>query len=195
MIFPAYIQEVGRAGRDGKESIATLYYNKSDISPNVKGMTEEMRLYCDLDTCRRKYVCKHFGFKLEGKCDFDHQCCDNCATKCECDMCIIVRDDLAEESNNNTNSLIQLKDPLNSVTKKKTLHEMLNIYFEAEHDILLLPNGSLYTGLTTNLAQHISENYQKYMTISNIQQDYPQLNSQIISNINNIIKAVCQQSR
>ena len=47
-LLVAYIQEIGRAGRDGKEAVATLYFNNSDLSSN--GMKKEMRDYCVLQT-------------------------------------------------------------------------------------------------------------------------------------------------
>lgn len=39
-LFTAYLQEIGRAGRDGRESLALLYFNMNDIgAPNVKSRT------------------------------------------------------------------------------------------------------------------------------------------------------------
>ena len=38
-----YMQETGRAGRDGSAATAVLYYNNRDIAKNRKGITEEIR--------------------------------------------------------------------------------------------------------------------------------------------------------
>merc|ERR1712062_148732 len=43
-----YVQEGGRAGRDGKPSTAIMYFNNTDIGPNVPGMSKPMREYCRL---------------------------------------------------------------------------------------------------------------------------------------------------
>ncbi|XP_068761461.1 ATP-dependent DNA helicase Q1-like [Montipora capricornis] len=59
----AYMQEIGRAGRTGLSSCATLYYNNSDIGNNKKHVEESMKSYCrSEDTCQRKLLLDYFGF-------------------------------------------------------------------------------------------------------------------------------------
>ena len=59
----AYMQEIGRAGRTGLSSCATLYYNNSDIAKNKKHVEESMKSYCrSEDTCQRKLLLDYFGF-------------------------------------------------------------------------------------------------------------------------------------
>ena len=41
--FAAYLQEIGRAGHDGRQAVATLYYNATDISKAASTMTDAMR--------------------------------------------------------------------------------------------------------------------------------------------------------
>lgn len=85
-LFTAYLQEIGRAGRDGQESLALLYFNMSDIgAPHVKC---EVKNFCLLNTCRRKYISEHFGFTFE-KIDLRHKCCDICQISCPCDTCLV----------------------------------------------------------------------------------------------------------
>jgi ATP-dependent DNA helicase RecQ len=41
-----YFQEMGRAGRDGMMSTATLFYNNTDVRKNRPGITEAMITFC-----------------------------------------------------------------------------------------------------------------------------------------------------
>ena len=77
----AYMQQVGRGGRNSEENVkAVLYYNNSDISKNVKHMTDEMRKYCLMGTdtnepqCLRAYLIRHFNFEVNKQ----NICCSNC---------------------------------------------------------------------------------------------------------------------
>lgn len=85
-LFTAYLQEIGRAGRDGHESLALLYFNMNDIgAPHVKCEFKKFRL---LNTFRREYISEHFGFTFE-KIDLPHKCCDICQISCPCDICLV----------------------------------------------------------------------------------------------------------
>lgn len=192
-----YVQEVGRAGRDGKDAIATLYFNNSDISTAVSGMTKEMRQYCTTKTCRRQYMCEHFGFNYESVYEFDHQCCDNCEKTCTCDFCVIQQDDEA-----NDQSLCQeLKSASKSTSDeigqsenvKQAVLDMLLTYFDAENGCLNMPNATLYTGLTKDLATEISGNYMSFKSTCNLQQNYPLLSAQVVQNVSLIIIEIDQQ--
>ena len=78
-----YVQETGRAGRDGVSSTALLLYRKP-----TKHMKQSMVDYCTNTTeCRSKVLFKHFLFYEEvtlPKC----KCCDICEKSCDCNDCI-----------------------------------------------------------------------------------------------------------
>ena len=81
-----YVQAVGRAGRDGNNSIALLLIHKGakqHIGIAMKG-------YCDNNSkCRREVLFKDFDEHTD-KAETNLRlcmCCDVCAAKCVCDKC------------------------------------------------------------------------------------------------------------
>lgn len=85
----SYYQETGRAGRDGLESEALLFFSWGDIN-KLQGFAEvegnrqqteimlrklkQMGEFGDLKTCRRKFLLNYFGEELKENCGN----CDNC---------------------------------------------------------------------------------------------------------------------
>jgi len=89
-----YYQETGRAGRDGLNSEALLFYSYADVSklkrfveiddnPEQTKITlrklDQMAEYGDLTTCRRKYLLNYFDETTENYCGN----CDICLTRTE----------------------------------------------------------------------------------------------------------------
>jgi ATP-dependent DNA helicase RecQ len=89
-----YYQETGRAGRDGVDSIALLFYSIAD-SMKLRKFVEieedaqqsavminklnQMVAYCESNKCRRQYLLNYFDEAHEGNCNS----CDNCLTEHE----------------------------------------------------------------------------------------------------------------
>lgn len=74
-----YVQESGRAGRDGSQGHCILLYNGL-LSSHC---SQDMKEFLHDGDCRRKFLMKSFGFThltVAKK----HNCCDNCANLCCC---------------------------------------------------------------------------------------------------------------
>jgi ATP-dependent DNA helicase RecQ len=87
-----YYQETGRAGRDGLQSDAILFYSAGDVFKlkrfaTVEGNEEQSRImlkkldqmasFCETRSCRRKFLLNYFGEKAPNHC----ASCDSCLTE------------------------------------------------------------------------------------------------------------------
>jgi len=85
----AYFQETGRAGRDGKQSTALLYYNSRDIAKNRAGMQDDMRTFCvSNNVCLRKLLLQSFDYEKDVATKPLHNCCNVCEKDCDCPICL-----------------------------------------------------------------------------------------------------------
>ena len=94
----AYYQQTGRAGRDGLRSDCVLFYSYGDkvkqdffirqIQDDVEQRNTQQKLaqviqYCQLNTCRRRFLLDYFGEALDAS-------AGNCGG---CDVCLAERED------------------------------------------------------------------------------------------------------
>ena len=83
-----YFQETGRAGRDGKQADAILYYNNRDIARNKVEMQNDMREFCLQDKeCLRKELLKSLDYIYDKEKNPLHLCCSACEKVCKCAKC------------------------------------------------------------------------------------------------------------
>ena len=82
-----YLQETGRAGRDGMPAEALLYYNNSDLRSNRPGQQSAMVNYCRAtDQCLRLLLMRYLGFNVPER-RLLCQCCQFCEESCHCESC------------------------------------------------------------------------------------------------------------
>ncbi len=85
-----YIQETGRAGRDGKPSLAILVSLKSVTRHAEKSMRDYQANY---DICRRDYLFNDVDNYVHENSVVGCMCCDICFQACECGTCVIKQSD------------------------------------------------------------------------------------------------------
>lgn len=172
-----YLQEAGRAGRDGFPATAHIYYNSSDISKARKHLSEEMRAYVQTTKCKREMILSYFGFQLPCL-PIVHECCDFHRKSCDCDDCL---QDIMEE--------IQLKESekegvtatTSSVTNTLSESEMNQLYEELQTFRLSLPgtgpscvgSTSLVTGITLDLLKDITQNATAFCGVEDLEENLP----------------------
>ena len=92
-----YMQETGRAGRDGKPSTVILHYNNKDIATNRTEISDDIRAYCRLEkACLRKFLLKCLDVGETDENTLGHRCCSNRKCNCNCQDCIAQRSAIIE---------------------------------------------------------------------------------------------------
>lgn len=91
-----YFQETGRAGRDGDNAVATLYYNGRDIGKGKYPVDDVMRQLATAQTCKREIILHYFGHEMPNRSDL-HSCCDYHRAICDCQTCMDTILEVMEE--------------------------------------------------------------------------------------------------
>ena len=82
----SYVQEIGRGGRDGDITYATLFYSRAQKRFVEKNMIE----YCEqTHLCRRDTLFFDFDKYQHAECNVGCMCCDVCRKTCTCGDCIM----------------------------------------------------------------------------------------------------------
>ncbi|XP_071138395.1 uncharacterized protein [Mytilus edulis] len=79
-IWENYLQEIGRAGRNGENAEAIMYFYNSDLSKARAGLTSSVVQYCkNENNCFRKLLVKYFGFEDVLYAGDKNRCCSFCS--------------------------------------------------------------------------------------------------------------------
>ncbi|XP_062615880.1 uncharacterized protein LOC134277572 [Saccostrea cucullata] len=78
MNMEAYIQQVGRAGRNGKQCTAVIFFNNSDLGR--QGASKSVKDFCKNDSeCHKTVINAYFGFTCNDSMATERPlCCDVC---------------------------------------------------------------------------------------------------------------------
>ena len=139
----SYIQEIGRAGRSGLPSQATLYYNNSDISENITIVDKSMKYYCKNTNheCLRDIILNYFGFRplTQKRC---------------CSICEDISMENKEHLDKSNSSLTSATCPNNLIAELcKKINEVLQV--QAENCSFLYDTSSDHQSQAKNIVENI----------------------------------------
>ena len=167
----AYVQETGRAGRDGVQSNAYILYHGILLN-HVEG---QMKSFVKTNECRRQSLMRHFDSALEQP-EKPHLCCDNCAATCKCGMAdcgthakypgIQSEEKTVHPVREREVSQLNMKKVEENLTKyhKSLVRKLVNT--TANGDIKTLTNMQFMLGFTDHQISQVMENLAWLFTLS-----------------------------
>lgn len=92
------VQEIGRCGRDGRKSIALVYYKSYHLAHCESAMREFIK---NTTECRKKQIAQYFKEESLEQ-ELLHECCDTFQKKCSCELHNCKDDVIPSPANNDT---------------------------------------------------------------------------------------------
>jgi len=176
----AFVQEIGRAGRDGLSAQSQVLFNASDIS-TATGITKEMKEYCETTDCRRRFLANYFAYNFETLSPL-HSCCDNCSRTYSCSSCSQPKSSISNaDQSSHANVLVT------------TVFQLLsNLFNRVNSSVLCSFNlkPEILTGLNNSLAMDIAQHAHELRYEEALTRLHPQIDTVVAKQVTAIIERV-----
>lgn len=169
----AFIQETGRAGRDGVQSLSYLLYHGLLLTH----VCQDIREYVKLKDCRRRCLLKHFAYDETATPVIPHLCCDNCAQACKCGLpdcgkyLITYSSVLPSHDSPGTERNVTMEQKTELLKLLTNYHKSLVMKFLSEHaqgDVKTLTNLPLLIGFSDVQISQVVDNCNKLFTMDDV---------------------------
>lgn len=195
-----YLQESGRAGRDGAQSYAVLM-NYSGSSGRFQ-TAENMKQYVKNEVlCRRELILEPFGYTPSHDPNRPlHRCCDICATHCLCggDVCSdqshgrgFIEEKLCEQL---TSEKLSVGKIASRYITKENRDQLRNALFDFRQQQLgttetqkLISGNDIASGFPASTISDIMENVNFISDIDYLKEQFVFLNPQHVRQVMNFI--------
>ena len=206
-----YGQEAGRCGRDGRQAQAKLFYSNKEFGICLSKFNKKQSKYqseiCELQKmkmyasntaqCRRVLLLSYLDGEADAKREIEnskvtrHNCCDICASTCECEDCILLEAMDSMEIEEEVSTVIPGSGYRRFTNKQKKVIKTQLIHLRAslsEDACLLSPDHTL--GFTTHVINQIVENCESLNTEEDVFENVDVWNASLAQEILTILSNV-----